>query len=153
MILQYLDYFASSLFDSCLTIVLIKNGAKGLIKILRSLPLVCQWNGQTTTTLLLLGRYCYWNHINTRRQLKEENHRLFLASLRSSIQMASIPSQTEPWLQTKASSIYKHSAKCGRWRLFTRNSPLRSESAISSRSNLSYSSYGNSKFFEKLQSL
>ena len=43
-------------------------------------------------------------------------------------------------------------AKCGRSRLFTRNSAIHSESAISSMSNLSYSSYGSSKFFEKLQS-
>ncbi|PFX16924.1 hypothetical protein AWC38_SpisGene18775 [Stylophora pistillata] len=34
---------------------------------------VWQWNGQTTTTLLLLGRFCYWNRTVTRRgQLKEE---------------------------------------------------------------------------------
>ena len=56
--------------------------------------------------------------------------------LRSSIQIASIPSQTEPWLHTKASGICKHSAKCGRLRLFPRNSALHSESANSSRSNL-----------------
>ena len=36
--------------------------------------------------------------------------------------------------------------------LFTRNSALHSESAISSRVNLPYFSYGISKFFEKLQS-
>ena len=38
-----------------------KNGAKDFIEILLSLPLVWQWNGQTTTTLLSLGRFCYWN--------------------------------------------------------------------------------------------
>ena len=38
-----------------------KNAAKDLIEILLSLPLVWQWNGQITTTLLLLGRFCYWN--------------------------------------------------------------------------------------------
>ena len=56
--------------------------------------------------------------------------------LRSSIQIASIPSQTEPWLHTKASGICKHSAKRGWSRLFPRNSALHSESANSSRSNL-----------------
>ena len=39
----------------------VTNGTKDLIAILRSLPLVWQWNGQTTTTLLsLLGRFCYY---------------------------------------------------------------------------------------------
>ena len=52
-----------------------KNGAKDFIEILLSLPLVWQWNGQTTTTLLSLGRFRYWNRTVTRRgQLKEETY-------------------------------------------------------------------------------
>ena len=46
-----------------------KNGAKDLIEILLSFPLVWQWNGQTTTTLLSLGRFCCWHRTDSNRGL------------------------------------------------------------------------------------
>ena len=123
-----------------------KNGAKDFIEILLSLPLsmAMEWTNNHDIALawevLLLEPYRYKARTVERGKVRQKNSRQpqFARCIEVSCHKEIGEGESE--------------AKCGRSRLFTRNSVIHSESAISSMSNLSYSSYGNSKFFEKLQS-